>query len=233
MSSITQDIVILNDFGGSTVERRSRTTSSGTKDRFTMTIKAEPVLLNFNKLRLGEKPAQAIRDLIVRQIKAVGSFASPATQKRRERAKDALARGAEWAKRRYSGGRIGRMEPDQTQRDFNDSGRLTQIDVRENLAEQSWTINFPKNRLTPIVDGVREFTEQAWNEFVQDLVRSVPALRGGNEILRDETVRRAIATAAADAITVIKQDAQNRSRQATARLAGTIYRQLLKPLVLG
>ncbi|KAB2910235.1 MAG: hypothetical protein F9K40_03120, partial [Kofleriaceae bacterium] len=73
---VTQDVVMLNDFGGSLVERRTRTTSSGTKDRYTITIKAEPILNDFNGLRLGEKPAQAIRDLIVRQLKAVGTFAA-------------------------------------------------------------------------------------------------------------------------------------------------------------
>ncbi len=224
---------MLNDFGGSLVERRTRTTSSGTKDRYTITIKAEPILNDFNGLRLGEKPAQAIRDLIVRQLKAVGTFAAPATREKRRRAKSALERGAAWAKRRYSGGRIGVMPPAQTDRDFNDSGRLAEITVRENLTEKSWTINFPANRLTPIVDGVREFADQAWNEFVQRLVQAVPALRGGDEILRDESVRRAIATSAAEAITVIKENAANRSRQATARLAGTIYRQLLKPILLG
>jgi hypothetical protein len=230
--AITQDVVVLNDFGGGQFERRTRTTSSGTKDRYTMTIKAEPILHNFNGLKLGKAPAEAIRDLLRRQIKAIGEFAALPTREKRERAVDALSRGADWARRRYSGGRTGVTPPNTSGRKFNDSGRLADgLEVRENLEEQSWTINVPANRLTPLVDGVRTFTDAAFNTMIEDLARLVPALRG--EVLQDESVRRAIAGATADAIQVMRDGAVNRMSGAWRQLLGVAWNQLGKPILLG
>lgn len=232
--AVSQDVVILNDFGGSTFDRRTRTTSRGTKDRYTITIKAEPILHNFNGLRLGEGPAHAIRDLIRRQIKNIGTFAKPATIAKREAAVRALSRGAQWAKRRYAGGRTGEKAPNTSGRLFNDSGRLADgLEVRENTTEQSWTINVPVNRLNPEPDGHRTFTATAFERMLQELVRHVPALRGGEEILKDETVRQAIASATADAITVMKANAINRRSAAWRSLATSVWNTLGKPILIG
>jgi hypothetical protein len=232
--AITQDVVVLNDFGGGQFERRTRTTSSGTKDRYTCTIKAEPILHDFNGLRLGKAPAEAIRDLLRRQIKAIGEFAALPTRAKRERAVGALSRGADWAKRRYSGGRTGTTQPNTSGRMFNDSGRLADgLEVRENREEERWTINVPANRLTPIVDGVRTFTEAAFTQMINDLYRLAPAFRGGDEVLRDEGVRMAIAQASADAIMVIKEGAANRTSAAWRKAFGFAWSQFGKPVLLG
>lgn len=240
MSSVTQDVVILNDFGGSRFERRTRTTGAGTKDRYTVTIKAEPVLHDFSELRLGQGPAIAIRDLVRRQIKSIGAFAAPATIEKREAAVRALARGAQWAKRRYAGGRTGEKQPNTSWRLFNDSGRLADgLEVRENKTEKSWTINVPANRLNPSPGGHASFRLGDFEQMVVRLAELVPALRGGAELLQDETVRKAIATATADAITVVQNGMQgvqqqlNRRGAAWRQLAGTIMNELVKPILLG
>lgn len=235
--SVSQDVVVLNDFGGSSFERRTRTTSSGTKDRYTMTIKAEPIVHDFDKLKLGQGPAIAIRDLIRRQIKAIGAFAKPGTIAKREAAVRALARGADWAQRRYSGGRTGTKEPNTSWRLFNDSGRLADgLEVRENKAEGSWTINVPANRLNPAPDGHRSFTAAAFERMLLQLVEHVPALRGGAEILRDDTVKKAITQATADAIFVLKDGIGqqiNRRGAAWRQIAMTVWNNLGKPILLG
>lgn len=239
--AITQDVVVLNDFSGGVFERRTRTTSSGTTDRYTCTIKAEPILHDFNALRLGKGPAEAIRNLVQRQIKGIGEFAAVATREKRERAVDALARGARWAQRRYSGGRTGTTPPNTSQRKFNDSGRLADglevREVRQGEGDQSVTatyvINVPANRLNPAPGGVREFTESAFGRMIEDLYRLVPALRGGEQVLGDPEVRTAIAQATTDAIQVIRDGAANRMSGAWRKLAGTIWNQLGKPVLLG
>lgn len=240
-SSITQDVVVLNDFGGGVFERRSRTTGAGTKDRYTCTIKAEPILHDFNTLRLGRLPAEAIRDLVRRQIKAIGDFAALATREKRERAVGALERGARWAQRRYSGGRTGTTAPNTSGRKFNDSGRLADglelREVRTGEGEDSkadhWVMNVPANRLNPAPGGVREFTDAAFDAMIQEIYRLVPALRGGEEVLNDEGVRRAIATATADAIQVMREGAANRMSGAWRKLFGAAWRDLAKPVLLG
>lgn len=237
MSNVSQDVVILNDFGGSTFERRTRTTSAGTKDRYTMTIKAEPIIHDFGELRLGQGPAIAIKDLIRRQIKGITAFAKPGTIARRESAVRALAAGARWARDRYAGGRTGEKQPNSSWRLFNDSGRLADgLEVRENQQEKSWTINVPVNRLDPAPKGNRSFTAAAFERMLALLVQHVPALRGGAEILNDKTVRDAIATAAADAIFVAREGASqhiNRRGAAYRQIASTVMNQLVKPILLG
>lgn len=197
MSSITQDVIALNDY---TQERR-RTTSKGTKSRYTITVDAQPILHDFSETSLGAGPAQAIQAAIIRQIKAISEVAKPATIARRSRAKrllesgvieDNKASGNTWTAKkwiaegfkgkigeghatiaRYSGGRTGAKFPTGSVRLFNDSGRLAEgILVQQNTVEKNWTINVTANRLDPSTFG----SQSAFLAMVARLRALVPVL---------------------------------------------------------
>jgi len=226
VASDNVDVVVVNDFTTSTVEARTR--ASG-KTRYTVSIKSEPILHDFDELKLGKAPAEAIRDLLKRQVQAIGEFAAPATRAYRQRAVDAMARGARWAARRYSGGRTGVTPPNQTQRLFNDSGRLANgFTVTENKTSKAWTVNVPANRLDPT-----EFKGDAFQRMIQRLVEHVPALRGGDEVLKDPAVRKAIEKATAEAIVALADGARQRALGASFRALKTAYSYLLRPILLG
>lgn len=146
MAKITQEVIVINEG----LQERRRTTARGTKSRYTITVKAEPVLHNLSQERLGEGPAMAIRDAIVRQIKGITDVAKPSTILRRRVAARGLAKGQATAVKRYSGGRTGTKAPSGSVRLFNDSSRLADgIFVRQNPKEENWTINVTANRLDP------------------------------------------------------------------------------------
>lgn len=229
--SISQDVIVLNDFGGGRLERRRRTSSKGTSDRFSVSIRSQPILHNFDPLKLGQGPAVAIRDLIQRQIRNVTARAAESTILKRKYAATALAAGKSWARARWSGGRIGPREPNRTDKLFRDSGRLAELEVRENKAEGSWTVNVAANRLDPKTfrDG-----EVGLSRMVRRLVDVVPALQGRG-LLEDQTVVQAIAQASEDAIAVLDERgrAAYRGRRAEwLALAGDVYKELLEPLLL-
>jgi len=165
--AITQDVIVINEG----FQERRRTTSSGTKSRYTITVTAEPIIHNFSAEKLGEGPAIAIREAIVKQIKAITEVANLATIKRRQNAAKAIQAGK--TDKRYSGGRMGAIPPSGSVRLFNDSGRLADgIFVRQNPQEKNWTINVPANRLDPST-----FKSQgAFVGMVNRLRELVPAL---------------------------------------------------------
>jgi hypothetical protein len=166
---VTQDVIAIN-VGFS--ERR-RTTGSGTKSRYTFEIDAEPILHNLSQEKLGDGPAHAIARAITAQIKNITEVASLPTRQKRERAKRALAAGADWAVKRYSGGRTGTKPPSGSVRFGNDSGRLAEgIFVRQNPEEKNWTVNVPANRLDPSTFG----SYPAFLAWVARLRAHVPVL---------------------------------------------------------
>jgi len=165
--AITQDVIVINEG----FQERRRTTSTGTKSRYTITVTAEPIIHNFSAEKLGEGPAIAIRDVIVKQIKAITEVANLATIKRRQSAAKAIQAGK--TDKRYSGGRMGAMAPSGSVRLFNDSGRLADgIFVRQNPQEKNWTINVPANRLDPSTFK----SQAAFVGMVNRLRELVPAL---------------------------------------------------------
>lgn len=196
--AITQDVIVINRG----LEERRRTTGSGTKSRYTLSIESEPIIHNFSEIRLGAAPAEAIKLAIQQQIKSITEVAAPATILRRQRAARNLAGGqAEEYKamaktafgkkeiaagrghllgsngqndlKRYSGGRIGFMPPSGSVRLFNDSGRLADgLYVMQNVKEKNWTINVPANRLDPTTFG----DMAAFVRMVDRLRELVPAL---------------------------------------------------------
>lgn len=212
--AITQDVVVLNDFG---LERRDRTSSKGTKSRYTVTIESEPILHQFDGLRLGKRVSEAMAKALRDGVRGILAYAKPATIARRQRAADALQRGAQWAKDRYSGGRTG-LTPPQTgaSRLWNDSGRFADgIIAMENKVERGWTINVPANRLDP-----KTFTggEAALEAEFRRLVALVPAFGDPAKLGEDAGVKRAIDESFVDLIV----SAARRGDQLRGQLVRTV-----------
>lgn len=185
MASITQEVVVLNDFG---FEERRRTTSSGTTNRYTVTIKAEPVVHVFDPRALGRGVAEAMAAAIRSGIRDIAEIASPSTRRRRDAAAEALRRGAAWAVARYDGGKTGRKDPGKTPRLFNDSGRLAE-GIVAGPNDDGWVINVTANRFDPttFVGGV-----PALVSMYERLRALVPVLQGPERLMQDEGVKAAI-----------------------------------------
>lgn len=185
--TVTQETIVLNSFG---LEERRRTTSAGTKSRYTISIKADAIPHIFDAKQLGRGPAEAIANAIKAGIKNVGQFAAAATQKKREQAARALAAGASWAVARYSGGRTGQKAPNQTKRLFNDSERLAEGIHVQAVGDESWTVNVPANRFDP---STFNGGAAAMAGMVARLQALVPELRGADELAKNDMVKKAVA----------------------------------------
>lgn len=249
MSNISQDVIVLNDYA----QKRVRTTSNGTTSRVTLSIKSEPILHDLSETNLGAGPAAAIAEAIKKQIKNITEYAKPATIARRQRAKRLLETGVAednkaqartktakaWIAQgfkgkigeghatvaRYTGGRLGAMNPTTSVRLFNDSGRLAEsIFVRQNTQEENWTINVAANRLDPSTFG----SQGAFMRMIERLHKHVPVLANP---LKDEDVLKAIAQGIGDvAIKAIEKGENLQAEIAKRRLAAV---QQIANLVAG
>lgn len=201
--AVTQQTLVLNDFGEVKSQIRRRTSKTGkTTDRVTIDISSEPVVHMFDDRSLGADVANAIRDKLERDIKNITATASASTLRWRQYAKRAFAEGstAKSVAKRYSGGRIGPKEPAQTVRLFNDSGRLAEgLFVRQNTRAANsllyglgqpgyWTVNVPANRFT---DGSKAGLDNT-QHLVSRLAQFVPALKNPRELLSDPKVVKEI-----------------------------------------
>lgn len=186
------------DINGSGLQSRTRTNAKGkASTRYTVTIVSEPILHVFDDQRLGKGPAEAIAEVIRERIRAITQVAKPSTIAYRQRAKEALARGASWAIDRYTRGRLqGDFTPGKSNRLFNDSGRLAAgIHVQENVTEKSWTVNVPANRFDPstFVGG-----ESAMADMVARLQALVPELGNPQALIGHAKVQDAITESIGD-----------------------------------
>lgn len=160
-----------------------------TPGRASVEVVADELVHDFDEMAIGHEPALAIRDAIREGIQGIGQRASAATVEYRERARAALARGAAWAVKRYAGRR-----PGQSDRLFNDSGALADLEVEQGR-DGAWDVVAPPNR-----DATPEtFTGGAFAEMLERLRRLVPALR---DPLSDPRVVRAIEASAARVVRV-------------------------------
>lgn len=194
----TSQVEILNAYneGDTSFVARRGTLASGKqrKARYSFEIKSEPLLMDLDELNLGRGPAEAIRDLIKDQINGIAVRASKATLAARERAAAAFSRGEAWALKRYGGGRIGAMAPNQSDKLYNDSGRLREsIYVSPNMTDAVYTVNVAANRLNPDQFGAGHAG------MVSRLVELVPAL-DPKKLLGMPTVERAIKKASDELI---------------------------------
>lgn len=231
--AITQDVVVLNDFGSMRVEERQRTTSSGTTSRYTVTMTAEPILHDFAQAKLSRTVPEAIAALLRKQIAEVAAPVSEATKFGRKYAAAAFDRGEAWAKQRYAGGRIGAMKPGTAEgnpdRLFNDSGRLAKsIAVMQNVEEEGFTINVAANRLNPAT-----FPGGSFTRMIERLRTLVPALKGGIEVLQDPAVKEAVETAKAEWIVNTAKAGVKANSTAWALIKKFGWQYGVKPILLG
>lgn len=155
-SGYTQETIILNDYNGSTISQRARTSkkSGKTTKRTSFEIKAEPIVHTFDDQALGRGPAEALKGIISEQIKAISASATTKTLQNRTYSQLHFpSQLSKSDKKRYTGGRIGALEPNQPGgKLFNDSGRLADgLAVGKNrqaAGERDWVVNVPANRFT-------------------------------------------------------------------------------------
>lgn len=153
---MADDIFVLNGYG---LTERSRTNKSGgTKRRYTVDIKAEPIIHNLDPVALGKGPAIAIAKFFRDSISAISAAAAPRTIKAREGARRAFDHAQQRKSKksgktiggdpRYTGGKLGPMQPNQTHQLFHDSGRLIKSIVAQ-LAGDQYVVNVAANRFSP------------------------------------------------------------------------------------
>ncbi len=212
------DIVILNQPG---LKRRER--SSG-RVQYTVEVTSEPLIHNFDPRTLAKGVAEAIAETLRQKIRGITAQASATTIRMRTAYAKAFAAGSPGATKRYSGGRIGAMPPHQSDRLFNDSGRLAQS-IIATARDDSWTISMAANRLDPATAG----GEGAVQRIYQRLVELVPAFAGGAELLQDERVQKAVVNSMGDLITKARAT-RDQLTEARAKAVINAARQLLGAL---
>lgn len=213
-------IFTLNVFDGGSLERRRRVSSNRIGgDRWSVTLDANPLALDFDTKTLGRGVAQEISAHLQRRVSAIGATASKATLKKREQAAKALATGETWATRRYAGGRVGAMVPNQSDRMFNDSGRFVRGITANPTRGNDWVINVPANRLNATMLG----GESALVSIVDKLRQYVPEFGSAMELMTVPAIRQAIKDASAAIVE------KSRAR-AFGKFAGDVLKIALKEL---
>lgn len=179
-----KSITLLQDY----VTERQRTSSSGTKSRFTLTVKSEPISHTLDEVALGALPAKALRDVLSEQIKAISQPVSAGTSLARKYQRTGYAAGKPWATRRFSGGKTGATPPTDSDRMFNNSGRLADgLFIRLNPSEHEYTVNVPANRLDPST-----FKGTTFTAMLEKLRELVPGLANPAELAGDPRVQDAV-----------------------------------------
>lgn len=164
--------IVLNQFGDLSERRTLQKLKKGTEGprrlsaspHFTISIKATPVVLNFDGFALGRGPSKAIRDHLQQRIEGITQKAAPSTLAARSRAaRGAYSPRADKSKidsnRRYQPTKNSATPPNQTDRLFNDSGRFAKglavafTENKSSIASREFTINVPRIRLDPTTLG--------------------------------------------------------------------------------
>ena len=162
----------------------TRTSTSG-RQRTTIVCRSEPLVHNLDPKQLGAGPAVAIAEHLRQRVLGIVARASEATLERRRRA--AAAPNLPSNAARYSGGRIGATPPNQSDRLFNDSGRLAKSIVARAASGDSYVVNVAANRLDP-----RSFTASAFAAMLELLKRYVPEIADPRMLMDSIPVRKAI-----------------------------------------
>lgn len=193
MDSDYEEVHVLNN------GLKSRTSKSG-KTTYSVVITAEPIVVNTGPAALVAPVAQAVAHHLRERMKGIGETASKATLAARKVAARAAAAGAPWATKRYAGGRIGAMPPNQTDRLFNDSGRFIKGLVAAYVGKDgTFRINVPANRLDPSTasDGAEGVT-RIWNRLVQ----LVPEFGDVGLLMQNDVIKATAKKAANDMIKI-------------------------------
>ncbi len=178
MPSDYDEVTILNE------GLEMRTSKSG-KTRATIRVIAEPLVHVWDKEAMSKGPAQAIAHHFRERIKGLSETAAPATIRARAVAAKAFAAGKPWAMKRYGGGRMGPMAPNQSDRLFNDSGRMAASITANASSDGAWRVNVAANRLAG------EEAQKIWAR----LVALIPEFGDSSLLLESDIVKASIAKA--------------------------------------
>ncbi len=175
--------------GAANLKRRDRTNKSGAvKSRYTVNVTGDSLLINTDPKSLGQGPAEAIAAHLRERVTGIAQRASASTLRARAAASKAFAAGEAWAVKRYSGGRLGAMAPNQSDRAFNDSGRLAK-GIAAGPKQDGWVVNFAANRWDPTqVRGGESGLVRIYNQ----LAALVPELTDTAKLLDSIPVRKAL-----------------------------------------
>lgn len=212
----------INEWDRLIAKERVRQGARGTNTRVTLSVKSQSVTVVTDPRLLGGPVADAIRDTLAHQIRSITAPASEDTLLFRVYAAGAYRRGKRWARKRYSGGRIGGMAPNSATggRLFNDSGRLSKgLAVRPN-SKGEWVINVPVNRLKRA-----DFKPGRYDLMINKLVTLVPGLRDPRSLYQIPIVKESL-DAAVSNMAIVAERAGQRSAEQLARALGRTYDEL-------
>lgn len=164
---------------------RRRVSSSG-REKYTVDVIGEPLVFKFEDKTLEQAVATSLATALREKVTGITEQAAPATLEARKVAARSLAAGKPWAKKRYSGGKIGETPPNQTTRAFNDSGRFARSIVA-GAAKGKWIVNVAANRL----DAATGDIERIWHRLVQ----LVPEFADHARLFATPNVQKAVGAA--------------------------------------
>lgn len=218
MPVIKQETILLNDYGATTANIRRRhfqsakTGKVSVTERVTIDMRAEPIVHVFDNIALGRDVAQAMRDKLERDIKAIKSDADDRTKEFRAWAEERLTGkvGTKRLKsgkrkrtafksvpaslrRRYDGGRTGFKKPNADGRGvlFNDSGRLAEgVHINQNYRSDNDSHSSADIRWTVNVPKNR-FTEHT-RHLVDRLAEEVDSIKNPRKFLEDPKISKEI-----------------------------------------
>lgn len=198
-------VVVLNE----ALELRTR--ASG-KQRATIVVKSEPLVINLDPKALGMPVAAAIVDHLRTRVRGIAAVAKTATLLARKVKAKAFAEGKPWVMPRYTGGKIGTMAPAQSDRLFNDSGRFAKSITGNASSDGAWRINVASNRLN---EQSTNATVSIWNK----LVSLVPEFGNPAMLLSAPSVQEALKQSVADMI--------KKERERTGQLTMELIRSVI------
>lgn len=204
-------------------ELKSTTKKSGAV-KYSVEVRSEPVVHDFDPKRLGKPVADALADALRRRVMSIAASVKQSTLERRARYERELAAGKRTATKRYAGGRIGPTPPNQSTRAFNDSGRMAKS-IAATGNEEGWRINVAANRLDPVTAGGELAVRRIWNR----LVELVPALRSPAMLFEDGEVKAGV-NQSINAIIHKLEATRDQLSQARINAAISAYTQVVNTL---
>lgn len=212
------DIMVLSDYGGTSLERRTRIGKNGPgKARYTVTIKSEPILVQTDPAALSAGTAHAIQEHLRRAVGAISEQVKPATMKARLSAQKALVNGSNsGVVKRYSGGKTGTRAPARSDRYFNDSGRFIE-GIAARLTKNGFVINVPGNRFDPSTFNGGEAAMQT--NVIEKLRQFVPEFFDAGRLLDVLSVQKAMRDSVKNAL----QKTTERGVELKKQLMGQLF----------
>lgn len=216
---MSDDVVVLSN-NLSTLQQR---TSKTGKKRMVVVFKSEPIVADLSPKALGAAVSTAIAETLREKVRGITAAAATATLAYRKRAEKAFSDGKRWAMKRYAGGKIGPMGPNQGKTLFNDSGRLVR-GIVAGATKDGWTVNVPVNRLDPTTTGAGGV-----ERMFARLVQLVPEFGNPELLMQSPRIPEAVTRGVAAMFTKMGATVDQIS-EARARLVSQRNKELLNLL---